>query len=265
MRDGGVAVVERHHHRRHAVGIRLVHVGAGADDRLPRSAGSRRARRRAAASGRRSAGTARAARWRSASPSRWTSRARRGRPSATPGTRPSRRAPRRRPTSARTGRDRSRGGSRRRRAGRGASPSARCRCAPRASAASGRPRSTTLASAPASSSMPASSRLATRAASASGLAPYLLTTSALAPAPQERRHQLAIDAIDGPVERRRAVRLRLVDVGAGGDQRQRGLAVAGLDLVGECRLRLRGCGEQAERERRPRARSFMTRSLDHIG
>jgi hypothetical protein len=50
---------------------------------------------------------------------------------------------------------------------------------------------------------------------------------------EQRRDELAIDAVHGPVQRSRPVDLRLVDVHALGDHRQRGSAVAGLNPIRE--------------------------------
>jgi hypothetical protein len=49
----------------------------------------------------------------------------------------------------------------------------------------------------------------------------------------ERRHDVVVDAVDGPVNRPRPVRLRLVDVGARLDHRQRRGAASFLDHAGE--------------------------------
>ena len=68
--------------------------------------------------------------------------------------------------------------------------------------------------APASSSVLTSPALPIFTASASGLEPYLLTTSAFAPRFKSCGDEVGVDLVNGPVQRRGAVALRRVDVGA---------------------------------------------------
>ena len=169
--DVGIPVVERHDHRRHAVGVGPILVGAGLDHGLhaPEASRARGVQERRQTAGRPILHARLVADLRSAS--RWRARAPSGRPPSTPGTPPCPRDPAPPPTSRPT--DRGSARARLTSAPWRTSSFATATLPVRAASINGVCPSSlvTLASAPASRSIPTSSTLATLTASASGLAP----------------------------------------------------------------------------------------------